>query len=193
MKYFIAHLLKGDAAKYHRALTHELSSAFHTAPLHEKVAPHITVKIPFEANDYEIAQVESRLRDFTRRIPAPHYTLQGFGRFGHKTVYLDVVKSRDAVLMVRDCVRDLNELPWMQQVHHEGNKLHASVARFMTYKQFRRVWRHVKTERPHYKAHLDSLAILKKEAGDKMWHVHREFAFEPVFNETLFTQPVFIQ
>lgn len=58
MKYFVAHLLSGDAAEYHRAVTGELSERFKNTPL------------------------------------------------------------------------------------HEGNKLHASVARFLTYKKFRRVWLH---------------------------------------------------
>jgi len=177
MKYFVAHLLSGDVAQYHTTLTQELSHRFRATPIHEKVAPHITVKIPFEANEYELLQVEHVLAHFTSTRHAPPMTLEGFGRFGFKTVYLDVVKSHEAVHMVRDCVNELNQLKWMQQVHHEGNKLHASVARFLTYKQFRRIWREVKHERPHFKERLDSLAILKKPHGEKKWHVHRNFNF----------------
>ena len=88
---------------------------------------------------------------------------------------MNVVKSRGAVLLVRDCISDLNTLSWMQQVTHEGNKLHASVARFMKYRQFRRVWRHLKNEHPHYKERLDSIAILKKQHGQRAWSMHKEF------------------
>lgn len=178
MKYFVAHLLSGEVAQYHHKLTRELSERFRTVPIHEKVAPHITVKIPFEANDYEIAQVAERLALFTEQHQSEPLLFEGFGRFGFKTAYVDVVKSHRSVQLVRSCVADLNQFSWMQQVHHEGNKLHASVARFMKYKQFRRVWRYLKTEQPHFKERLDSLAILKKEPGQKAWSVHKEFALK---------------
>lgn len=177
MKYFVAHLLEGEVAEYHRELTLALSRNFNTHPLHEKVSPHITIKIPFEANEYEIKRVEEALLRFTAdNTPAP-MNIEGFGRFGFKTIYLDVVKSHAAVNLVRNCVEELNAFTWMQQVHHEGNKLHASVARFLKYRQFKRIWRHLKDERPHFRHSLNSLTILKKESGARAWSVHRAFDF----------------
>jgi len=177
MKYFIAHLLQGDVAEYHTNLTKILSERYHTTALHKKVQSHLTVKIPFEANSYELAQVENRLELFASKAHAVPLTFERFGRFGFKTVYLDVVKSNLAVELVRSCVSDMNAFPWMQRVTHEGNKLHASVARFMTYKQFRRVWRHVKNEPAYFKTTLGSLALLKKETPHVPWVLHREFEF----------------
>lgn len=176
MKYFVAHLLKKDAAHYHRYLTRTLAERFRTVPLHTRVDPHLTIKTPFEANGREIAEVEALLASFsTARAPEP-FTIEGFGRFGFRTVYLDVVKSRCAVHMIRDCVSRLDGLPWIQKVGHEGNKLHSSVARFMTHKQFRRVWRFVQREHPFFEEMLDSLAILKKETPASAWTLHREFS-----------------
>lgn len=175
MKYFIAHLLTGDVARYHLELTQALSERFHTAPLHKKVQSHLTVKIPFEANPFELAQVEERLTLLAASREEVPLTFEGFGRFGFKTVYLDVTKSQRAVELVRETVNVVNELPWMQRIPHEGNKLHASVARFMTYKKFRRVWRHLKQEHPRFDSALDSLALLKKEAPSEPWVVHRTF------------------
>jgi len=176
MKYFVAHLLEGEVAEYHRELTLELSRSFNTYPIHEKVSPHITVKIPFEANGYEIARVEDTLERFAEAHAPEPMIMEGFGRFGFKTIYLDVVKSRAAANVVRECVEELNALEWMQRVRHEGNKLHVSVARFLTYTQFKRVWRNLKHERPRFKHTLDSLVILRKEAGARTWSVHREFS-----------------
>lgn len=175
MKYFIAHLLTGDVARYHLELTQSLSERFHTTPLYKKVQSHLTVKIPFEANQFELAQVEERLALLAASREAVPLTFEGFGRFGFKTVYLDVTKSQRAVELVREAVNVVNELPWMQRIPHEGNKLHASVARFMTYKKFRRVWRYLKQERPCFESTLDSLALLKKEAPHEPWAVHRMF------------------
>ena len=69
-KYFIAHLLRGNAAAYHSRLTRFLSTQFNTVPLHEKVAPHITVKIPFEATATELAGLEHVLQGFADRANA---------------------------------------------------------------------------------------------------------------------------
>ncbi len=178
MKYFIAHLLTGDVAEYHRSLTQTLSERFHVAPLHKKVQSHLTVKIPFHANPFELAQVEARLEELASTRSAAPLTFEGFGRFGFKTVYLDVTKSQRAVEVVRETVNYINELPWMQRAPLEGNKLHASVARFMTYKKFRRVWRHVREERPRFESSLDSLAILKKESAESPWSLYRSFPLQ---------------
>lgn len=183
-RYFVAYLLKGETRWYHQRLTKTLSERFNTAPLHEKAPPHITVKIPFEASTTELAGVEHILQRFAENYSKQTLTLEHFGRFGHRTVYLDAQHSRASVLLVRECVRELNELPWMQTVAHEGNKLHASVARFLKPRQFRRVWRHLKSEQPYFKEDLDSLAILKKIPGERAWHVHREFMLKGVESAT---------
>lgn len=191
MKYFIAHLLTGDVARYHREITHTLSERFHTTALYKKVQSHLTVKIPFEANPFELAQVEDRLASLAASRDSVPLTFEGFGRFGFKTVYLDVTKSQRAVELVRETVNTMNELPWMQRIPHEGNKLHASVARFMTYKKFRRVWRHLRHERAYFESSLDSFAILKKEAPEHPWVVHRTFALgAPAEVEIVAQKPV---
>lgn len=174
-KYFVAHLLKGDAYWYHRCLTQALSERFPIVPVHEKAPPHITVKIPFEATSTELAGVEHLLQHFSEQYSKQTLTLGGFGRFGRRTIYLDAQHSEGSVALVRACVETLNELPWIQTVPHEGNKLHASVARFLKPKQFRRIWRLLKSEHPHFKEELDSLAILKKVPGESGWQMHREF------------------
>lgn len=186
MKYFIAHLLKGDAREYHNRLTHELTERFNTTPLYEKVDPHITVKIPFEANNYELAQLESMLTTFSHFTRPEPLLFEGFGRFGFRTVYMDVVKSRGAVELVRECLKDLQGLHWMQQSPHEGNKLHASVARFMTHRKFRKVRRHLRHERPCFKQTLDNLVIMKKVPGQKKWEVHKEFELKLVPEQPTF-------
>lgn len=191
MKYSVVHLLSGDAARYHRTLTGELSARFKIAPLHERVAPHITAKPPFEANDYEIQQVEECLRKFTASRSSEALALKGFGRFGFKTAYLNVVKSRRAVELVRECISSLNKLSWMSPIDREGHKLHTSVARYMNYRQFRRVWRFLRTKRPCFATHLDSLAILKKERTNRAWTVYREFELAPHGHELIASQPAF--
>lgn len=178
MKYFVAYLLQGRAYEYHRALTGALAQRFH---IKRKASPHLTVKIPFEANKYEIAQLEQLLAQFAACVQPEPFALEGFGRFGFRTIYLDVPKSTGAVALVRDAIEEMKVLPWMQQVPHEGNKLHVSVARFLTYRKFRRIWRTLKSEKPHFREVLDGFVIMKKERPSDSWQLHREFAFGSAF------------
>ena len=192
-RYLLAYLLDGEVAHYHHTLTMYLADRYHLQPIHTRLGPHVTIKIPFEANAYEAEQLKARLETFAYNHPPQHLTFDGFGRFGFKTAYLDVVKSNASVETVRRCIGDLNEFPWMQQVTHEGNKLHASVARFMTYKKFRRVWRHLKTERVHFKTTVHALTLLKK-GNERMWHTEETFSFNPLVSRHTFArEPVLVR
>ncbi|MEK9177042.1 MAG: 2'-5' RNA ligase family protein [Patescibacteria group bacterium] len=171
MRYFIAHLLEGKAKMYHEALTRALSDRFALVPLHERVPPHLTVKIPFEADETEIKDMERVLRSFARTRAPAHVTLSDFGHFGFRTIYLDVARSPEATALTREALRVLRDnLPWLPRPPLEGNKLHASVARFLPRQKFRRVWRLLEGMHPRFTTTLDNLAILKRE--DKAWTVH---------------------
>lgn len=175
MKYFIAHLLSDDARRYHERLTRELSKRFSIVPLHERVPPHLTIKIPFEASEDQIREVERVLRSFARTHAAPELTFDGFGHFGFRTVYLDVRQSRAPILLVRECLTVLKEnAPWLSFGPLEGNKLHASVARFLSRRQFKRIWKLISKARPRFKTSFDNIAILKKDGT--RWVVHAKIA-----------------
>jgi 2'-5' RNA ligase len=172
LKYLVAHLLSGDASAFHRELARDLSLRFHTIPLHERIPAHITIKPPFEADESRIGDVERILRAFALGERAAPLTFRGFGRFGFRTVYLDVYKSPDAVSLVRRAVKTLNDnASWLPQSPLEGNKLHASVARFLSRHQSRHIWRFLKEcSYPHFDSALDNIAILKKDG--RVWSVH---------------------
>jgi hypothetical protein len=170
VKYFVAHLLTGDAKTYHERLTRDIAYRYGVYPLHERVVPHFTVKAPFECDEEGIAEVERVLRSFAHNESAAPYTIRGFGKFGFRTAYLDVHRSPEAVSLVRRAIRTVNDnLPWMTKAPLEGNKLHASVARFMTRKQSRRVGRYLSTQQAFFNQRLDNIAILKKEG--RSWEV----------------------
>jgi hypothetical protein len=183
LKYLIAHLLSGDAKRFHLALARELSVRYHTRPLYERIPPHVTVKPPFETDEAGIAEVERVLRALAVHERAPRLAFSGFGRFGFRTVYMDIVKSADAVSFARRAIKTLNEnIAWMPRFPLEGNKLHASVARFLTRRQSGRIWRHLKTMgKPAFESSLDNLAILKKDG--KSWTLHALVALPAVREE----------
>ncbi|OGG43124.1 hypothetical protein A2841_03235 [Candidatus Kaiserbacteria bacterium RIFCSPHIGHO2_01_FULL_48_10] len=186
MKYFIAHLLSGDAKRYHEALTSELARHFHIEPLSRRVPPHLTFKVPFEAESSLLTDVERVIRETVRSRPAPTLFLKGFGHFGYRTIYLNVEKSPEAVALARELVLHLvSHVPWLPKAAHDGKKLHASVARFLERQTFHRLWRLLKNHQPHFMTNLDNVAILKQEDG--VWKLHtlipvgeeREHGFSP--------------
>lgn len=171
MKYFVAHLLGGDVKKYHDSLTRELAEKYRITPLHDRIPPHITIKAPFETDEVGIKDVERTLRSFAYHEQPATLSVRGFGRFGFRTVYMDVYRSQAAIDVVRRAITTLNaNVPWMPTAPLEGNKLHASVARFLNRRQFRRVWRHVQELTPRFETNLDTIAILKKET--RSWALH---------------------
>lgn len=172
MRYLVAHLLSGEASAYHKALAQELTLRFHTLPLHERIPAHITIKPPFEADEEGVAHVERVLRAFAQGERAAPLFYRGFGRFGFRTIYLDVQKSPEAVSLARRALKTLNEnVFWLPRQPREGNKLHASVARFLAPRQSRRIWRFLKEcTYPQFSSSLDNLAILKKDGRD--WRIH---------------------
>lgn len=175
MKYFIAHLLSGDAKKYHEKLTRTLSRRFSVVPLHEKVPPHMTVKIPFEASDDEIRDVERVLRSFARTRAAEPFFISGFGHFGFRTIYLNVEKSERTVALARGCLSAMKKnLPWLSFGPLEGNKLHASIARFLSRRQFLRIWKLLGGLKPSFQSTFDNIAILKKDGSH--WDIHTRIA-----------------
>lgn len=163
MKYFVAHVLAGDAKRYHERLVRALSRThkIHVPKRHSP--PHITIKPPFECGLMGIVQVEKALRVYARSHTAPHYTLKGFGKFGFKTIYWDVQRTSEAVSFVRGCIKYVNkEVRWMPRSPLEGNKLHASVARHLDKKTSARIWKMIKDLTPEYTGRFDTIAVMKK-------------------------------
>ncbi len=172
MRYFIAHLLSGDTKVFHERITRELSIRYRIFPLSEHIPPHITLKLPFEADDEGIKEVERILRAFAKGERAVPLALSGFGHFGFRTMYIDVPKSPEAAAFVRRTLKTLNgNIEWMPKNPLEGNKLHASIARFLTRRQSRRIRRYLSAlKQPHFEVMLDNIAILKKDG--RAWRLH---------------------
>ena len=174
--------------RYHEALTQELSATFRIFPLHERVSPHLTIKAPFETDEEGIQEVERVLRAVSHTESAVPLTFKGFGRFGFRTVYLNVHRSPDAVSLVRRSIRAVNEnVPWISKAPLEGNKLHASIARFMDRTQSRRVLRHLKSHDPLFHTAIDNIAILKKEGV--AWKVMTVIPLRALNEDTGFLLP----
>ncbi len=170
MKYFVAHLLSGDVERYYEALSREISRRFQTLPLHERVPAHITLKPPFETDEDGVQSVERALRSFARTIDPIPLTINGFGKFGFRTIYLNV-NNEEAIECVRKSVSFMNtHFPWMPHPIHEGNKPHISVARFLDRTESRHIWRQLKDSRVRFSTYIDNVAILRKE--ERKWRLH---------------------
>ncbi len=151
----------------------------------------MSLKIPFETDDTHIREIETILADFCLYTSAPTLHISGFGRFGSRTAYLDVMHTHDALAFVHACIGTLTtHASWLTRPMLRGHKLHASVARFMGRRQSQRVWSYLHKRKPRFKTTLDNVTILKR--GARGWEVHRTFSLEPQRNKSIRNTPFLI-
>lgn len=167
MRYFIAHLVSDDIRHYHEAVIRDLNA--HRIQLPERhTPPHITIKPPFECDRATIDSILNSIERFVAVRTVPPFMVRGFGKFGFKTIYLNV-ENGEATRFVRDLVQQLNqEFAWLPRRPVEGDKLHLSVARRLDRVASRRAWRAVKDRKPKFISALSSIVIL--ERGAECWH-----------------------
>lgn len=166
----MAHLVEGPAKRYRDRVTRELHRRYKITSPKLSLPAHLTLKPPFECGLMGIVEVEKALRSFARAQTAPMYHVKGFGRFGFKTIYLDVVKSPDATKFLRDLVRFVNaEVSWLPRTSVEGNKLHLSVARHLDRKTSAKIWKELSRVTVSGVGRMDTISVLKYEK--KKWKV----------------------
>lgn len=174
MRYLIAHLLEGEVGEFHRRITADLARRFGVEPLHEIIPPHITLKAPFDRDDPE--DVAALLKKTAAaRDPSP-LRYEGFGHFPKDTrvIFLTPVASREAeetIELLRRNLRGIGGLSW--ESHEKKLRLHASVARFLSPRKFRKIMDYLANVPARFSSRLDNVALLGK-AG-RRWEVLRRF------------------
>ena len=89
MRYFIGNLIRGEAAEYFKATCNDLATRFGVEDVSAIVAPHITVKAPFERN--ELVMLDDVISMITE-APIIPLSLSKWNRFGTRTIFLDAVQ-----------------------------------------------------------------------------------------------------
>lgn len=176
MRYMIAHMIEGGAKEYHMNLSRALASAYRLRPATAHNDPHLTVKAPFDALSSDLEKVEHILADFARRQSVSTYTMKGFGSFGDRVVYMDIVHAEKFVAFTEELKEELLGLPWLEFKSHESEiRPHATLCYPKDAAQATEILGKL-TERSgrEFTCSFDRVALLKR--GERRWEVVRQFS-----------------
>ena len=172
MKYFIAHMLTGEAKRGHDAITEAVSETF---GLSRPTPAHITLKRPFDTDRIEdIEDVLEKFSKFKKRAPIK---LKGFGNFGRNVLFVNVFPSPAADLLIRELDIMLKCVSWVRfGVFENPRRLHATIVHKKVSSKFNKVWRFVSKGSFEFDVLLSSITVLKKEGG--IWTIHKQYSLK---------------
>lgn len=175
MRYMIAHMLRGDAQKYHENLSRALASAYRLRSVTTTIDPHLTIKAPFDALSTDLYTVEHIVEHFVRTKDPLPYTVGHFGHFDGRVVFMDVAAPETVRDFIGELKEELKQLPWLEFKPHETNtKLHATLCYPKDVPQATEIVEKL-TERggKEFLCTLDTVAILRK--SERRWEILKEF------------------
>jgi 2'-5' RNA ligase len=175
MRYFIGDLIRGEAAEYYKATCADLATRFGAEDVSRIVAPHITVKAPFERREIETVDDVASLVAETAPISL---SLSKWNHFGTRTIFLDAVNpSRELKEYLKSVLSQLRAIGLSLNHQELDPHIHMSVARFLKPNQFEDIWKYLESmPAPQFDINFDNLTIFHKEnAEEKAWKVLKTF------------------
>jgi 2'-5' RNA ligase len=175
MRYFIGNMIRGEAAEYYKATCADLASRFGVEDVSAIVAPHITVKAPFERQEIEMVDdVISMIAE----APTIPLSLSKWNHFGTRTIFLDVIQPPIQLKeYLKSVLSKLRAMGINLNSQEFDPHIHMSLARFLKPDQFEKVWKYLEsTPAPQFDIRFDNLTIFHKEKmEDKAWKVLKTF------------------
>lgn len=163
MRYFIAHLVDGSVAQYHRTLVEDVAAQFNLEIIRGQFPTHITLKAPFESDD--AVAIKNVLKKFMVTHYAQPFTICGFGHFQNKVVFLDVELPQNTSRVVKELQWALNGIHDIQWGAHEPlENLHVTIAKKSIAEKFDSIWEYLCEKEPlQFDLLLDNVALLRFE------------------------------
>lgn len=140
--------------------------------------PHITLQAPFEWLDENVHPLEECLRDFASGRESVPVTLSGYGAFGKRVIYINVVRTPELLAMHADLMAYLeNKLLIVDQVSKTRPFApHMTVAfKDLTPQNFKAAWSEFEQRELQFEFTASHLTLLLHDG--KQWNVKSEFAF----------------
>ncbi|MBL7893503.1 MAG: 2'-5' RNA ligase family protein [Bacteroidia bacterium] len=141
-----------------------------------KSPPHITIIPPFFANDDFEKSIENKVNVFVKNCEPFNVTLNGFGEFNNKVIFVEIEKNESLQLFYTAFSAFFTglgfELTSMNKFFHP----HVTVAfRDLTKENFEKAWPEFKKREFVGRFSASSIHLLKHK-GEK-WNVVKEFRF----------------
>lgn len=175
MRYFIGHLIRGEAAEYYKTTCADLAARFGVEDVSAIVPPHITVKTPFEQpNSDAVEEIVAGLAEASA-IP---FAFSGWNHFGTRTIFVDTPQPpAELKSFLKEVLNKMRQNGFNLTSQEVDPHIHMSVARFLKYPQYNEIWKYLSgTPAPKFDLNFDNLTIFVKEnRDDKAWKVLKTF------------------
>lgn len=174
--YFIAINTPDEVSQEVRSVQQEFADQY-GAKRQLRTPVHVTLIPPFRADDDLLSDIHASLKEFCLSQSGFTISLNGFGAFGNRTIFIDVIRT-DELQNLFDQLhswleRDINFVP---PIKHPRFNPHVTVAnRDLSPEQFDKAWPIYEQRSFISSFYADKVTLLRHDG--KHWEVFKELSF----------------
>lgn len=175
--FFIALLPPQEIQDYANEIKQYFAQSYNSRHA-QKSPPHITLQPPFEWSLDALPVLEQSLRAFAQTRTAVPISLNGFGAFVPRVIYINVLKTPELLAVQTDLMAYLEES--LGIVHEVSKKRpfspHMTVAfKDLTKQNFRAAWPEFQHQELKFEFMASHLTLLMHDRS--RWNISSEFPF----------------
>ncbi|MBE9009646.1 2'-5' RNA ligase family protein [Pseudanabaenaceae cyanobacterium LEGE 13415] len=144
-----------------------------------KSPPHITLQPPFRWKHDRFEVLRSSIESFALSYSPISITLNGFGAFSPRVIYINVDRTEPLLSLHRRLIEHLEESIALVDPREKSRPYvpHMTVAfRDLTKQNFKLAWEEFKDRSLHFEFIASHLTLLKHDG--QRWQIHQEFPFK---------------
>ena len=137
--------------------------------------PHITLQAPFEwSNNRKLDELTEELRKFAEKRERFEITLQNFGAFPPKVIYIDVVQSTELMTLQQDLSVFMESTYGLIDRRYPNFCPHMTVAfRDLTKVAFKQAWPEFEQETIEFNFQSEALTLLRHNG--QQWQIDEQY------------------
>ncbi|MEQ8463725.1 2'-5' RNA ligase family protein [Coleofasciculus sp. E1-EBD-02] len=155
----------------------------HCADVYESKAalkspPHITLQSPFKWEVDAVPILEESLKSFAQTRKPVSITLQGFGAFKPRVIYVNVLKTPELIAIQQDLMAYLEDSLGIVDERSKNRSFspHVTIAfRDLKRQNFRKAWTEFENQPLDFEFMASHLTLLLHDG--RQWNVNVEFPF----------------
>ncbi|OKH42432.1 2'-5' RNA ligase [Calothrix sp. HK-06] len=142
-----------------------------------KSPPHITLQPPFEWDEGNVTQLEEYLNNFVFNRTGVPVTLNQYGAFAPRVIYIDVINTPELIALQSDLITYMESIG----IYDPNTKTrtftpHMTVAfRDLTKQNFKVAWQEFEHRQVNFEFCADNIRLLLHDG--KRWNVLSKFQF----------------
>lgn len=178
--FFIALLPPGEVQNFATQVKQHFAEAYQSRHA-LKSPPHITLYPPFKWEVEKIPNLEQTLETFALTQSSIPVTLEGFGAFSPRVIYINVLKNAELLNLQKALMRELEESLNLvdQRSQNRPFSPHMTVAfRDLTKANFRLAWEEYQNQKVNFNFMISSLTLLRHTG--KRWEIKRQFPYSDI-------------